>query len=154
MLFFTQHKKEALRLFKQDFSNQRRCEMQSKLFPFIVCLAIIFVFCLRVALDKTQLESQQRQIEQLCAAMPTALLRLLPEDFATFNFNELNPNTYTVFFVDYAKSSALTRPLKNNAIDGRFYCIAVNNIPPEVIKNLQCGKTFEIPNYKSGGGFF
>ncbi|MEK7080653.1 MAG: hypothetical protein AAB925_02395 [Patescibacteria group bacterium] len=86
--------------------------------------------------------------------MPTALLRMLPEDFTTLDFNELEPNTYTVFFVDYTRSSAFTMPFRKNKVDGRFYCIAVNNIPPKVIRNLQCGKAFEIPNDKSGIRFF
>jgi hypothetical protein len=107
--------------------------------PFaIILLAFIAILVAMVFRESIVINRQQCQINQLCAAMPSALCRSEPKSFDGCEFKNLKSGKYALCFANYGDNSAV---LAHQLSNGKTHYVHVRNIPAESLKEW---KLFQI----------
>lgn len=118
---------------------------------FLHFLAFVCILVLGIVMlgQLAELREQQRQIDQLCFAMPSALQSSIPpEERKCVPFTELEPGEYDLYFANYKEGRALLvyhSYEKEQRYDGKIHFVYAIAIPDDILKSWETGEERKIP---------
>ena len=110
----------------------------------------VYVAMLLAAKQNRQFsDHQQRQIDQICAVMPSLVWADTPEDQRPiYKYNDRPSGDYSLWFANYKVGEALmvywsVDPAQR--YDGKRHFVLVKAIPPDILKDWPNGETRKWP---------